>query len=51
MGLIRPIRALYGPYGPYKALRGLIRPLRATKRVVILCSGYWDSAFWKFLEP
>ena len=27
--LIRPLRALRGPQGPYKALMGLIRPLRA----------------------
>ena len=28
-GLIRPLRALYGPQGPYKALNGLIRPSMA----------------------
>ena len=28
-GLIRPIRAFFGPYGPYKALKGLIRPYKA----------------------
>ena len=27
--LMRPIRALQGPWGPYKALKNLMRPLRA----------------------
>ena len=31
-GFIRPSRALYGPQGPYEALKGPIRPLRALKR-------------------
>ena len=28
-GLIRPVRALQGPQGPYTVHKGLIRPLRA----------------------